>query len=100
MERGRLCNGYIAEALNGLKGLNKLKEGKVCAIRGESVVDIFICVTGEIRWLYFFALERPYRLAVRTPPFHGGSRGSIPLRVAIFVVSVCVCDARRRLRGR
>ncbi len=29
---------------------------------------------------------RPYRLAVRTPPFHGGSRGSIPLRVAIFLL--------------
>ena len=28
------------------------------------------------------ALERPYRLAVRTPPFHGGGTGSIPVRVA------------------
>src|SRR6266567_5444045 len=27
---------------------------------------------------------RPYRLAVRTPPFHGGSTGSIPVRVASF----------------
>ena len=27
---------------------------------------------------------RPYGLAVRTPPFHGGSPGSIPGRVAIF----------------
>jgi hypothetical protein len=25
---------------------------------------------------------RPYRLAVRTPPFHGGGTGSIPVRVA------------------
>ena len=27
-------------------------------------------------------LLRPYGLAVRTPPFHGGSPGSIPGRVA------------------
>src|ERR1019366_2424093 len=32
----------------------------------------------------FRALLRPYGLAVRTPPFHGGSPGSIPGRVAIF----------------
>ena len=31
----------------------------------------------------FRALLRPYGLAVRTPPFHGGSPGSIPGRVAI-----------------
>ena len=43
----------------------------------------FICVTGEADRLYSGTLGRPYRLAVRTPPFHGGSRGSIPLRVAI-----------------
>ena len=30
------------------------------------------------------ALGRPYRLAVRTPPFHGGGTGSIPVRVANF----------------
>jgi hypothetical protein len=30
----------------------------------------------------FHALLRPYGLAVRTPPFHGGSPGSIPGRVA------------------
>ena len=30
----------------------------------------------------FPALLRPYGLAVRTPPFHGGSPGSIPCRVA------------------
>jgi hypothetical protein len=32
----------------------------------------------------YFALSglRPYRLAVRTPPFHGGGTGSIPVRVA------------------
>src|SRR5690606_37972302 len=29
-------------------------------------------------------LVRPYRPAVRTPPFHGGNRGSNPRRVAIF----------------
>ena len=29
-------------------------------------------------------LSRPYGLAVRTPPFHGGSPGSIPGRVAIL----------------
>ena len=28
--------------------------------------------------------SRPYRLAVRTPPFHGGSTGSIPVRVATY----------------
>ena len=33
--------------------------------------------------LLIFALpRRPYRLAVRTPPFHGGGTGSIPVRVA------------------
>src|ERR1039458_3809563 len=32
----------------------------------------------------FHALLRPYGLAVRTPPFHGGSPGSIPGRVANF----------------
>ena len=32
----------------------------------------------------FRLLRRPYGLAVRTPPFHGGSPGSIPGRVAIF----------------
>ena len=26
--------------------------------------------------------KRPVRLAVRTPPFHGGNTGSIPVRVA------------------
>ena len=31
----------------------------------------------------FAILLRPYGLAVRTPPFHGGSPGSIPGRVAI-----------------
>ena len=31
----------------------------------------------------FDPLLRPYGLAVRTPPFHGGSPGSIPGRVAI-----------------
>ena len=46
--------------------------------------NAFIYVTEKNRWLYFFALERPYRLAVRTPPFHGGGTGSIPVRVAIF----------------
>ena len=46
-------------------------------------------MTGEIRWLYFFALERPYRLAVRTPPFHGGGTGSIPVRVAIPPIVLC-----------
>ena len=46
--------------------------------------NAFIYVTAEFRRLYFFALERPYRLAVRTPPFHGGGTGSIPVRVAIF----------------
>src|SRR5439155_19581293 len=43
-----------------------------------------ICVTSRVIRLYCVALGRPYRLAVRTPPFHGGSRGSIPLRVANF----------------
>jgi hypothetical protein len=35
-------------------------------------------------WRVYFALSglRPYRLAVRTPPFHGGGTGSIPVRVA------------------
>ena len=42
----------------------------------------FICVTSAVRWLYLIPLSRPYRLAVRTPPFHGGCAGSIPARVA------------------
>ena len=29
--------------------------------------------------------KRPVRLAVRTPPFHGGNTGSIPVRVATLV---------------
>ena len=28
---------------------------------------------------------RPVRLMVRTPPFHGGNRGSNPLRDAIYL---------------
>jgi hypothetical protein len=44
----------------------------------------FIYVTWKCGGLYFVALERPYRLAVRTPPFHGGGTGSIPVRVAIL----------------
>ncbi len=31
---------------------------------------------------YSALLERPYRPAVRTPPFHGGDTGSNPVRVA------------------
>ena len=38
--------------------------------------------------VYFARFERPYRLAVRTPPFHGGSTGSIPVRVAITLFSL------------
>src|SRR5436189_1080250 len=33
---------------------------------------------------YICRLQRAYGLAVRTPPFHGGSPGSIPGRVAII----------------
>ena len=29
--------------------------------------------------------KRPVRLAVRTPPFHGGNTGSSPVRVAIML---------------
>ena len=32
--------------------------------------------------------KRPVRLMVRTPPFHGGNRGSNPLRVAKIPVSL------------
>ena len=42
----------------------------------------FIFVTFASWRIYSLALARPYRLAVRTPPFHGGSTGSIPVRVA------------------
>src|ERR1039458_6350640 len=42
-----------------------------------------ICVTGACGRLYSVSRGRPYRLAVRTPPFHGGGTGSIPVRVAI-----------------
>jgi len=55
--------------------------------------NAFIYVTEKIRWLYFVALARPYRLAVRTPPFHGGGTGSIPVRVAIFTKSFGVLTA-------
>ena len=30
----------------------------------------------------------PHRLAVRTPPFHGGNRGSSPRGDAIFYTSI------------
>ena len=36
----------------------------------------------------FLAPGRPYRLAVRTPPFHGGGTGSIPVRVATIFLFV------------
>ena len=40
-------------------------------------------VTSDGGRIYFVAHNgRPYGLAVRTPPFHGGSPGSIPVRVA------------------
>ena len=42
---------------------------------------------GRDKWSFPYMLIgplRPYGLAVRTPPFHGGSPGSIPGRVAIF----------------
>ena len=44
----------------------------------------FIHVTADRSCVYFLAPGRPYRLAVRTPPFHGGGTGSIPVRVAII----------------
>lgn len=50
---------------------------------GRNRVQIFH-VTIRSLSLYSSGLRRPYRLAVRTPPFHGGSSGSIPDRVAIF----------------
>jgi hypothetical protein len=40
-------------------------------------------------------LLRPYGLAVRTPPFHGGSPGSIPGRVANTILvqfNQCFCE--------
>ena len=40
---------------------------------------------------------RPLRLAVRTPPFHGGNRGSIPLGDAIFLCLVVkLCGIREK----
>ena len=33
-------------------------------------------------------LQRPVRLTVRTPDFHSGNRGSIPLRVAIVFLEL------------
>lgn len=45
--------------------------------RQQHVGGVFIC----IRVWYIFATKRPYRLAVRTSPSHGGNRGSIPRRV-------------------
>src|SRR5436190_23312136 len=41
-----------------------------------------IYVTAPLGRLYSLTFNRPYRLAVRTPPFHGGGTGSIPVRVA------------------
>src|SRR5262245_24743028 len=49
-------------------------------------MENFIRVTDARSCVYFLALDRPYRLAVRTPPFHGGGTGSIPVRVAIFQI--------------
>ena len=69
---GATHSGLLREAAEGNE--------EICAAMG-----VFIYVTGENRWLYFFALERPYRLAVRTPPFHGGGTGSIPVRVAMLL---------------
>jgi hypothetical protein len=43
-------------------------------------------------------LLRPYGLAVRTPPFHGGSPGSIPGRVANNFFSPIKNPAGIRLR--
>ena len=34
---------------------------------------------------------RPVGQAVKTPPFHGGNRGSIPLRVTIFFFKKRLC---------
>ena len=39
----------------------------------------------RFHWYISALLWRPYRLAVRTLPFHGGSRGSSPLRVANLI---------------
>src|SRR5882724_4933886 len=47
-------------------------------------MTIQLYVTSGAGRLYFTARYRPYRLAVRTPPFHGGGTGSIPVRVAIW----------------
>ena len=48
-------------------------------------VRLNFVVTMRRRCLYCTVHGRPYRLAVRTLPFHGGSRGSIPLRVARLI---------------
>src|SRR3954465_439267 len=60
--------------------------------------SFFIIVTSFRACLYFQSLERPYRLAVRTPPFHGGGTGSIPVRVAILLRAWSV--SRRLGQGR
>ena len=61
-----------------------------------SEANVNFRVTSGTRLIYFapFAL-RPYGLAVRTPPFHGGSPGSIPGRVAILNTSISHCKNKR-----
>src|SRR3990172_9405698 len=54
--------------------------GNVGEGRGQRKLQI--CVTATCWCLYWRALRRPYRLVVRTPPFHGGGPGSNPGRVA------------------
>src|SRR5260221_2516976 len=58
------------------------RSGGEAELGNWAVVQLY--VTSGAGRLYFTARYRPYRLAVRTPPFHGGGTGSIPVRVAIW----------------
>lgn len=102
----------MATLLNALKarggryGLQTMCEGggiaNVTTAFHASVFKIGACDAGTRRIYFWFVAARiktcvfsgfayvvsvcPVRLAVRTPPFHGGNRGSIPLRDASFSI--------------
>ncbi len=74
-------------------------EPKVFSDSGPPRIPVLFYVTAVQCCLYFVALGRPYRLAVRTPPFHGGGTGSSPVRVASFVIGLFGGVRPRRVRG-
>ena len=66
------------------------------AVPGRSAVgkSAFTCLVRKIAY-HCGSIGRPHRLVrSRTPPFHGGNRGSNPLGVAL---PRCVCGVARKL---